>query len=88
MVINDFYAITVGRLGEHSDAPENLTCSIEMIVSIVDYHHVRLSQCPVMSDPVFLQGLQVQDSDLYGPHARNGIQYHLITPEIPLEQQA
>ena len=42
MVVNDFYAITVGRLGERSDAPEILTHSIEMIVGIVGYYDVHL----------------------------------------------
>ena len=42
MVINDFYAITVGHLGECSDAPEFLTCSIKMVVSIVCYDDVQL----------------------------------------------
>ena len=50
MVVNDFYAITLGHLGEHSDAPEILTCSIKMVVGIVSYYHIRLSQCPVMSE--------------------------------------
>ena len=87
VVVNDFYAITVGCLGERSDAPEFLTCSIKMVVSIVCYDDVCLIQSPVMTDPVLLQGLRIQDSNLHRPHARDIIQYYLITPEIPPEQQ-
>ena len=41
-----------------------------------------------MTNPVFLQGFHVQDGDLQGPHTRDSIQYYLITPGIPPEQQA
>ena len=87
MVINVFYAKTVGRLDGRSDAPEFLTHSIEMVVSIVCYDNVRILHRPVMVNPVFLQGLRVQDGDFHGPHARDSIQYYLITPEISPEQQ-
>ena len=69
MVINDFYAITVGHLGERSEAPEFLTCSIEMVVSIVSYNNICILHPPVMMNPVLLQGLHVQDSDFDFPHA-------------------
>ena len=58
-----------------------------MIDSIVCDDNVRFTHCPVMLDSVLLQGLGVQDSDLHGPHTRDSIQYYLITPEIPPEQQ-
>ena len=68
MVINDFYAITVGRLGECSEAPEFLTHSIEMVVSIVSYNNISILHPPVMTNPALLQGLHVQDSDFDLPH--------------------
>ena len=69
MVINDFYAITVGRLGELSEALEFLTRSIEMAVSIISYNNICILHPPVMTNPVLLQGLHVQDSDFDLPHA-------------------
>ena len=60
MLVNDFYAITVGRLGEHSEAPEFLTRSIEVVVSIVCNNNICLLHPPVMMNPVLLQGLCVQ----------------------------
>ena len=87
MVVNVFYAKTVSHLDGRSDAPEFLTRSIEMVVSIVCYDNVCVFHRPVMTNPVFLQGLRVQDSDFHGPHARDSIQYYFITPEIPPEQQ-
>ena len=42
----------------------------------------------VMPDPVLLKSLGVLHSDLHRSHTRDGMQYYLITPEIPLEQQA
>ena len=65
-----------------------LTHNIEVIMCIVCNHNVCCIHHPVMTNPVFLQGLRIQDGDLQGPHTRDSIQYYLITPEIPPEQQA
>ena len=41
-----------------------------------------------MMNPVLLQGLGVQDSDLHQPHAGHGVQDHFITPEVPPMKQS
>ena len=69
MVINEFYAITVGCLGERLEAPEFLTRSIEMAVPVVSNKNICILHHPVMTNPVLLQGLRVQDSDFDLPHA-------------------
>ena len=69
MVVNDLYAITVGHSDGRSEAPEFLTRSIEMAVSIVSYNNICVLHHPVMMNPVLLQGLCVQDSDFDLPHA-------------------
>ena len=40
-----------------------------------------------MPDPVLLKSLLIDHCDLHQPHTRDGMQYYLITPEIPPEQQ-
>ena len=69
MVINDLYAITVGHSDGHSEASEFLTHSIEMAVSIVSKNNICILHHSVMTNPVLLQGLHVQDSDFDLPHA-------------------
>ena len=66
---------------------EFLTSSIEMAVPIVSQDNISILKCPVMTNPVLLQGLHIQDSNFDLPHKRNSKQHHLIAPEISPEQQ-
>ena len=58
-----------------------------MVHSIVCDDDIGLLHHLVMPDPVLLKGLHVQHCDLHQPHTRDGMQYYLITSEIPPEQQ-
>ena len=52
-------AITVGRHVDHLRKLNFLTSSIKMVAPIVSNDHVCVLHGPIMSNPVFLQGLGV-----------------------------
>ena len=53
----------MGHQVDHSETPELLTSSIEVITSIIGDHYVCLLHHPIMPNPVLLQGLGIQNSN-------------------------
>ena len=76
----------MGRQVDRLKTPE-LTSCIEVVTSIVCDYYICLLHHSIMPDPVLLQGLGVEHSNLGTPHARNRKQNCFITPKISSEQQ-
>ena len=65
-----------------------LTSSCEMRRGVESYHHVGISEGNRVPDPVLLEGLAVNYSDLKSPHTGQGIQGNRIPPKLAVQHIA
>ena len=65
-----------------------LTSSCEMRRGVESYHHVGISEGNRVPDPVLLEGLAVNYSDLKSPHTGHGIQGNCIPPKSAVQHIA